>query len=88
MTFFRAICSSLLKTLHRQAGQVLEEYSAASVIEMITSLQSYEETTLTAKSLVQPFVYFHSEGSSVEHADEVSALCYSQKKDLIKSGTI
>ncbi|THH13322.1 hypothetical protein EW146_g6881 [Bondarzewia mesenterica] len=49
-----------------RAGQVLKDYSAASVIEMITGIQTYDESTSNAKSLVQPMVFFYRD-SPADH---------------------
>ncbi|KAA1465941.1 hypothetical protein DENSPDRAFT_830650 [Dentipellis sp. KUC8613] len=53
-----------------RAGQVLKEYSAASVIEMIAGLQTYNESISDVKWLVQPLVQLHSKDVLAEHANE------------------
>ena len=63
-----------------KAGQVLKEYSAATVIEMITSIQAYNDSVKTAKWLVHPLAPLHSLEVSVEHADEVCGTCRTPKR--------
>jgi len=54
-----------------KAGQVLKEHSAATVIEMMTSIQAYNDSVKTAKWLVHPLAPLHSFEVFTEHADEV-----------------
>jgi nuclear cap-binding protein subunit 1 len=54
-----------------KAGQVLKEHSAATVIEMIASIQTYNDSVKTAKWLVHPLAPLHSLEVTTEHADEV-----------------
>jgi len=58
-----------------QAGHVLKEHSAATVIEMIASIQAYNDSVKTAKWLVHPLAPLHSLEVSAEHADEVCRTC-------------
>lgn len=58
-----------------KAGQVLKEHSAATVIEMIASIQAYNDSVKTAKWLVHPLAPLHSLEVSSEHADEVCEAC-------------
>lgn len=54
-----------------EAGRVLKEHSASTVIEMIASIQTYNDSVKTAKWLVHPLAPLHSLEVSAEHADEV-----------------
>ena len=54
-----------------KAGHVLKEHSAATVIEMITSIQTYNDSVKSAKWLVHPLALLHSLEVSAEHSDEV-----------------
>jgi len=54
-----------------KAGQVLKEHSATIVMEIITSIQAYNDSVKTAKWLVHPLAHLHSLDVSDEHADEV-----------------
>ena len=54
-----------------KAGHVLKEHSAATVIEMIASIQTYNDSVKSAKWLVHPLALLHSLEVSAEHADEV-----------------
>ncbi len=58
-----------------KAGQVLKEHSATTVIEMIASIQAYNDSVKTAKWLVHPLSPLHSLEVSAEHADEVCGTC-------------
>ena len=58
-----------------KAGQVLKEHSAATVIEMIASIQAYNDSVKTAKWLVHPLAPLHSLEASAEYADEVCGAC-------------
>ena len=58
-----------------KAGHVLKEQSAATVIEMIASIQVYNESVKMAKWLVHPLAPLHSFEVSAEHADEVCGTC-------------
>jgi nuclear cap-binding protein subunit 1 len=59
-----------------KAGRVLKEHSAAAVIEMIASIQAYNDSVKTAKWLVHPLAHLHSLEVSAEHADEVCGIFY------------
>jgi hypothetical protein len=54
-----------------KAGRVLKEHSAATVIEMIASIQTYNDSVKSAKWLVHPLALLHSLEVSAEHSDEV-----------------
>jgi hypothetical protein len=58
-----------------EAGRVLKEHSASTVIEMIASIQTYNDSVKTAKWLVHPLAPLHSLEVSAEHADEVCMVC-------------
>jgi len=54
-----------------KAGHVLKEHSATAVVEMIASIQAYNDSVKTAKWLVHPLAHLHSSDVPAEHADEV-----------------
>ncbi|KAI0260487.1 MIF4G like-domain-containing protein [Gloeopeniophorella convolvens] len=54
-----------------RAGPVLKDHSAAAVIEMITSVQAYNDSVKGAKWLVHPLVRLNPEEIPTEHADEI-----------------
>ena len=62
-----------------KAGHVLKEHSAAAVIEMIASIQTYNDSVKSAKWLVHPLAHLHSSDVPAEHADEV---CYTFRTSL------
>ncbi|KAH9991616.1 MIF4G like-domain-containing protein [Russula compacta] len=65
-----------------RAGQVLKDYSAAAVFEMIASIQTYNDSVKTAKWLVHPLARLHSLEISAEHADEILDCAVSALKTL------
>ncbi|KAF8479412.1 hypothetical protein F5888DRAFT_1895957 [Russula emetica] len=65
-----------------RAGQVLKEHSAATVIEMIASIQAYSDSVKTAKWLVHPLAPLHSLEVPAEHADEMLDCAVSALKTL------
>ncbi|TFY82925.1 hypothetical protein EWM64_g1090 [Hericium alpestre] len=76
------LTASMLWTDSEQAGEALKEYSAASVIEMITGLQTYNESISSAKWLVQPLIRLHSKEVTAEHANEFLESAVSVLKTL------
>ncbi|KAI0069247.1 cap binding protein 80-PB [Artomyces pyxidatus] len=54
-----------------RAGQALKDYSPAAVIEMIASIQTYNESVTGAKWLVQPVAKLYTQDAVALHADEI-----------------
>lgn len=62
-----------------KAGEVLKAHSAATVIEMIASVQAYNDSVKTAKWLVHPLAHLHAPETPSEHADEVCWACWTRR---------
>ncbi|KAH9175199.1 MIF4G like-domain-containing protein [Lactarius sanguifluus] len=54
-----------------RAGRVLKEHSAGAVIEMIASVQAYNDSVVAAKWLVHPLANLQFPKIPVDHADEI-----------------
>ncbi|KDQ65071.1 hypothetical protein JAAARDRAFT_247138 [Jaapia argillacea MUCL 33604] len=67
------------------AGQVLKEDSATNVIDIISAIQIYIDTTAPSKWLVQPMVRLHSQPHALESADELMETALAVLKTLNSS---
>ncbi|KAF8264305.1 MIF4G like-domain-containing protein [Lactarius quietus] len=65
-----------------RAGRVLKEHSAATVIEMIASVQTYNDSLGAAKWLVHPLANLQFPRIPVDHADEILDCAVSALKTL------
>ncbi|KAI0052632.1 cap binding protein 80-PB [Auriscalpium vulgare] len=76
-----------------RAGRSLKDYSPASVIELISTLQAYNETIAGAKWLVQPITKLYNQDASPVNAAEildcaVTALKLLEASDFSDTATI
>ncbi|KAJ4471983.1 MIF4G like-domain-containing protein [Lentinula aciculospora] len=68
------------------AGAVLTSTAPTFPSEIIASIQTYAETTISGKWIVQPMVLLHSPAVTVENADELLATALTTLKALESSG--
>lgn len=54
-----------------QAGSIIKQDTSLDVVEILTALQTYIESTKDAKTLVQPVIRLFVDTAVLEHAEEV-----------------
>ncbi|KAF9498218.1 cap binding protein 80-PB [Pleurotus eryngii] len=53
------------------AGQVLKQTSSSKVTDIMTAIQTYNDTTMTSRWIVLPLVHLHSTESNFHNVDEL-----------------
>ncbi|KAG5221493.1 Nuclear cap-binding protein [Salix suchowensis] len=55
----------------RRAGQVLKQTSSSKVTDIMTAIQTYNDTTMTSRWIVLPLVHLHPTESNFHNVDEL-----------------